>query len=193
MSSSHVAGWVTMRAVELVFAVGWAAFWLYWLVAAFSMKRGHIPWSRELRIRAVIAVMVILLIRLGAFRGHGINTDPWRAGLGLVLFAVGLGFAIWARVNIGRNWGNPMTQKDEPELVTSGPYHLARHPIYSGILVAGVGTAVALSWPWLSGVGLAGVYFFYSAIVEERYLAEQLPDIYPEYRRSTKMFLPFIF
>ena len=42
-----------MRAVELVFAVGWAAFWLYWLVAAFSMKRGRVPWSRELRIRAV--------------------------------------------------------------------------------------------------------------------------------------------
>jgi protein-S-isoprenylcysteine O-methyltransferase Ste14 len=45
---------------------------------------------------------------------------------------LGLGFAIWARVHIGRNWGTPMTQKDEPELVTSGPYHLVRHPIYSG-------------------------------------------------------------
>ena len=145
-----------MRAVELVFAVGWAAFWLYWLVAAFSMKRGHVPWSRELRIRAVIVVVVILLVRLGAFRDHGLNTDPWRAGLGLVLFALGLGFAIWARVHIGRNWGTPMTQKDEPELVTSGPYRLVRHPIYSGILVAGVGTAVALSWLWLIAVALAG-------------------------------------
>ena len=76
-----------MRGVEFVFAVGWAAFWLYWLVAAFSMKRGRGQWSRELRIRAVIAVVVILLIRLGAFRGHGLNTDPWRTGIGLVLFA----------------------------------------------------------------------------------------------------------
>jgi protein-S-isoprenylcysteine O-methyltransferase Ste14 len=55
--------------------------------------------------------------------------DPWRAGLGLALFSAGLGFAIWARVRLGRNWGIPMTQKDEPELVTSGPYHLVRHPI----------------------------------------------------------------
>ena len=168
-----------MRAVELVFAVGWAAFWLYWLVAAFSMKRGRVPWSRELRIRAVIVVVVILLTRLGAFRGHGLNTDPWRAGIGLVLFALGLGFAIWARMHIGRNWGTPMTQKDEPELVTSGPYHLVRHPIYSGILVAGVGTAVALSWLWLTAVVLAGVYFLYSATVEERYMTEQFPDNYP--------------
>jgi protein-S-isoprenylcysteine O-methyltransferase Ste14 len=181
-----------MRAVELVFAVVWAAFWLYWLVAAFSMKRGRVPWSRELRIRAVIAVVVILLIRLGAFRSHGLNTDPWRAGLGLVLFALGLGFAIWARVHIGRNWGSPMTQKNEPELVASGPYHFVRHPIYSGILTAGIGTAVALNWLWLTAVALAGFYFLYSAAAEERYMTEQFPETYPVYKRSTKMLVPFI-
>jgi protein-S-isoprenylcysteine O-methyltransferase Ste14 len=182
-----------MRAIELVFAVIWAAFWLYWLVAAFSMKRGRVPWSRELRIRAVIVVIVILLVRVGAFRNHDLNTDPWRAGLGLGLFALGLGFAIWARLNIGRNWGTPMTQKDDPELVTSGPYHLVRHPIYSGVLLAGVGTAVALSWMWLVAVLLAGIYFVYSAIVEERYLTKQFPDTYPAYKHSTKMLVPFVF
>jgi protein-S-isoprenylcysteine O-methyltransferase Ste14 len=182
-----------MRVVELVLAVGWAAFWLYWLVAAFSMKRGRVPWSRELGIRAVIAVIVILLVRFGAFRDHGLNTEAWRGGLGLALFCLGLGFAIWARVHIGRNWGTPMTQKNEPELVTSGPYHLVRHPIYSGILVAGVGTAVALSWLWLVAVALAGVYFIYSATVEEHYLAGQFPGTYPAYKQSTKMLVPFIF
>jgi len=182
-----------VRAVEFVFAVGWAAFWLYWLLAAFSMKRGHVPWSRELGIRAVIVVVVILLIRLGVFRHHGLNTDPGRAALGLVLFAVGLGFAIWARLHIGRNWGTPMTQKEEPELVTSGPYRLVRHPIYSGVLVAGVGTAVALSWMWLIAVALAGIYFVYSAVVEERFMIEQFPDTYPAYKRSTKMLVPFVF
>jgi protein-S-isoprenylcysteine O-methyltransferase Ste14 len=158
----------------------------------FAMKRGHVPWARELRIRALIAVLVIVLIRFKAFRGHGLNTDPWRAAAGLVLFALGLGFAIWARVHIGRNWGTPMSKKDQPELVTSGPYHLVRHPIYSGILVAGIGTAVALSWLWLVAVVLIGVYFIYSATVEERYLIEQFPDSYPAYRRSTKMLLPFV-
>lgn len=182
-----------MHAVEVVFAIGWVAFWTYWLVAAFSMKRGRLAWSRELRIRAVIVVLAILLSRLGAFRNHELNSDPWRAGVGLVLFAVGLGFAIWARVNMARNWGTPMSQKDHPELVTSGPYRLVRHPIYSGVVVAGVGTAVALSWAWLIAVALAGIYFVYSAIVEERYLTEQFPDTYPAYGRSTKMFVPFIY
>jgi protein-S-isoprenylcysteine O-methyltransferase Ste14 len=182
-----------VRPVELVFAVGWAVFWLYWLRAAFSMKRGRVPWSRELRIRVVLVAIAVLLVRLGAFRGHPANTDPWLAAVGLVLFVLGLGFAVWARVHLGRNWGTPMTQKVEPELVTSGPYRLVRHPIYSGILVAGIGTVVALSWLWLTVVGLAGIYFLYSATVEERYLAEQFPDDYPPYRRSTKMLVPFVF
>lgn len=182
-----------MRAVEIVFAVVWAAFWLYWLVAAFSMKRGRVPWSRELGIRAVIVVIVIALVRAGAFKHHAGNTDLWLAAVGLALLALGLGFAVWARLHIGSNWGTPMTQKKEPELVTSGPYHLVRHPIYSGILVAGIGTAVALSWLWFIAVGLAGFYFVYSATVEERYMTERFPDAYPEYKRSTKMLVPFVF
>ena len=182
-----------MRAVKLVLAISWAGFWIYWIAAAFPMKRGHIPWARELRIRALIVVLIIVLIRLGAFRSHGLNTDLYRGGLGLVIVAVGLAFAIWARVQIGRNWGGPMTQKDDPELVTSGPYGLVRHPIYTGILLAGIGTAVALSWTWLIAVALAGLYFAYSATVEEETLAHQFPEAYPAYRRSTKMFVPFLF
>ena len=183
-----------MRAVELVLAVGWGAFWLYWLLAAISTKRGRIAWGPELRIRLLIVALVVILVRVGAFRGHGGGSaPPWRAGLGLVLLALGLAFAVWARVHIGRNWGTPMTQKDEPELVTSGPYHLVRHPIYSGILLAGLGTALALHWTWLIPVALAGVYFVYAATVEEQNLTRQFPVDYPAYRRSTKMLVPFVF
>ncbi len=146
-----------------------------------------------MRIRAVVIVVVVVLIRAGAFHGHGLNSDPWRAGIGLLLFVLGLAFAIWARVHIGRNWGTPMTEKNDPELVTSGPYRLVRHPIYSGILVAGIGTAVALSWMWLIAVALAAVYFVYSATLEERFLTRRFPDSYPTYKRSTKMLVPFVF
>ena len=157
-----------MHAIELIFAIGWLAFWIYWLAAASSVKKGRGRWSHELRIRAAIIVCAIVLVRLGVFRGGALSSDPARAGVGLALFAVGLGFAIWARIHIGLGIGStPMSQKDEPELVTSGPYRLVRHPIYSGILVAGVGTAVALSWTWLVAVALVGAYFVYSATVEE--------------------------
>lgn len=69
-----------------------------------------------------------------------------------------------------------MTPKDSPDLVTTGPYRLVRHPIYSGMLAAGLGTGIGLSWVWLAPVGLAGVCFLYSARVEERFLAERFPD-----------------
>jgi protein-S-isoprenylcysteine O-methyltransferase Ste14 len=183
-----------VTAVEVVFAVGWAAFWAYWIVAAFSMKRGgRVQWSRELRVRVVIVALAFLLIRLGVLRGHGVETEPVLEAIGLALFAAGLAFAVWARVHIGRNWGTPMTQKPDPELVTSGPYSLVRHPIYSGILIAGVGTAIALGWVWLTVVGLAGIYFVYSARVEERFLSETFPDSYPAYRDETKMLVPYVF
>ncbi|MFZ0768695.1 MAG: hypothetical protein WAM64_05680, partial [Acidimicrobiales bacterium] len=88
-----------MHSVELVFAIGWAAFWIYWVAAAFSMKRGRVQWSRQLRIRAVLLVLVILLSRVGAFGRGEFHSNPLRAGLGLFLFALGLGFAIWARLH----------------------------------------------------------------------------------------------
>jgi tellurite resistance protein TehA-like permease len=83
-----------IRTVELGFAVVWAAFWLYCVVAAFSMKKGRVAWRREVGIRAVILVVVIPLVRLGAFRSHRLNTDAWRAGLGLAFLLAGLGFAV---------------------------------------------------------------------------------------------------
>lgn len=182
-----------MHVIELIFGIGWLAFWIYWLVAAFSMKRGRSSWGRNLRIRGLIVVLIIIFFHAGPDRSAALNSDPTRAGLGLVLFALGLFFAIWARVNIGRNWGAPMSQKIEPELVTTGPYRFVRHPIYTGILLAGIGSAVALTWTYLFAVVIAGAYFIYSATVEERYMTTQFPDTYPDYKRSTKMLVPFIF
>ena len=182
-----------MHVVAAIFAVGWIAFWMYWLVAAFSMKRQRVLWSRELRIRAVIVVVLIVLVHAGVLRDHGLTTNWWRGAGGLVLFGTGLGTAVWARLHIGQNWGTPMSTKDNPELVTTGPYRYVRHPIYSGILVAVAGTAVALSWSWLLAFVLAAVYFVYSATVEERMLTAQFPEDYPAYKHSSKMLVPFIF
>ncbi|HSZ49777.1 MAG TPA: isoprenylcysteine carboxylmethyltransferase family protein [Streptosporangiaceae bacterium] len=112
--------------------------------------------------------------------------------MGLGLFLLGLAVAVWARIYLGGNWGMPMTRKDNPELVTTGPYHLIRHPIYSGILLAMIGTAIAVSVYWLIAAVVIGGYFIYSATVEERYMAERFPDTYPGYKRSTKMLVPFL-
>ena len=182
-----------MSAIKLVFALGWTAFWFYWLIASFSMKRGRIAWSQELRIRALLVLPFIVLLRTGVMNHLGRHWSVSSATAGLVLFISGLIFAVWARLHIAHNWGTPMSRKDDTELVSSGPYGLVRHPIYSGILTAGVGTALALNWNWFVIVALAGVYFMYSATMEEHNLTEQFPVAYPRYQSVTKRFIPFIF
>ncbi len=86
-----------------------------------------------------------------------------------------------------------MTEKADTELVTSGPYRKVRHPIYTGILLAMVGTAVAVSWYWMLPVVLMALYFGYSAIMEERHLVTVFPEAYPAYQRTSKRIIPFIF
>lgn len=182
-----------MKAIDLIFLIGWIAFWLGWLAAAVRTKPGQLEWGRAAGVRVFIVAVVLILVRLKVFRGHEAVDDPWLGGVGLALFAAGLGLAVWARVRIGRNWGAPMSRKDDPELVTTGPYRWVRHPIYSGIILAMIGTAVALSPLWLVPVAILGGYFVYSATREERYMATRFPDAYPAYKRSTKMLVPFLF
>ena len=111
----------------------------------------------------------------------------------MAIFVLGLALAIWARVYIGRNWGMQMSQKADPELVTTGPYRSIRNQIYSGIILAMIGTTIAASLYWLVAVVLIGAYFTFSAITEERFMASSFPETYPEYKRSTKMLIPFVF
>ncbi len=169
---------------------GWALFWLGWLAAAVSAKRGSARGAGR-RIRGVAAIGVFVMARLVPVNGSAVH-DTASAVLGTALFACGLAVAVWARVNMGRNWGMPMTVKKEPELVTSGPYRLIRHPIYSGILLAVLGTALAVNLDWLILLPVLGMYFLYSARVEEKLMTDQFPAVYPAYRSHTKMLVPFL-
>ena len=159
-----------MHAVDTIIGVGWAAFWLYWLSQSLNVKPGHSRWQQAGGARLAIALAVILLLRIHALHRHATH-DPWLEGIGLAMFLLGIGLAIWARVYLGRNWGTPMTEKVEPELVTTGPYRWIRNPIYTGIILAGLGTAVAVSIEWLVVVVLGGSYFVYSAFMEQRFMA----------------------
>jgi protein-S-isoprenylcysteine O-methyltransferase Ste14 len=182
-----------MRVVDIVFLVCWVAFWVYWLIASASAKPGQTRWTRFAGIRIGVILIVLLLVRVRAFKGSAAtNHNPWLLGVGLAVFVLGLALAIWARVYLGRNWGMPMSQKEDPELVTSGPYRRVRHPIYSGIILAMIGTTIAVSLYWLVAVVVMGAYFFYSATVEERNMARLFPDSYPGYKRSSKMLVPFV-
>jgi protein-S-isoprenylcysteine O-methyltransferase Ste14 len=180
-----------MRALEIVIGVGWLVFWVYWLAAALSAKQGT-GGRRRLPIGVRIILLVVVVARLAAGNSLHTRSDLALAVVGTVVFAGGLLLAVWARIHLGRNWGMPMSQKDEPELVTDGPYRFVRHPIYTGILLGLVGTALATTLYLLIACLLAGAYFIYSARVEEQNLIRTFPRQYPIYRARTKMLIPFV-
>jgi protein-S-isoprenylcysteine O-methyltransferase Ste14 len=181
-----------MHILDYVILGLWVAFWIYWLAASRSAKAGQSGWNRSIGVRVVAVLVVLLLVRTRAVHGHVATTDPWLGGIGFAIFVLGLGLAVWARIYLGRNWGTPMSQKEDPELVTTGPYRSVRHPIYTGIILGMIGTAIAVNWFWWVGVGLLGGYFVYSAIMEERSMERTFPDTYPAYKHSTKMLIPYV-
>ena len=182
-----------MYAVDIIIFVCWGAFWIYWLAASIGVKSGRIRWRRFAGARVAIIVIIVILVRLKFFKGrHTVVSDPLLQGIGLALVVLGLALAVWARAYLGRNWGMPMTEKANPELVTTGPYSSIRHPIYTGLILAMAGTAVAVSLYWLIVAAALGGYFIYSAVMEERYMAGIFPDTYPRYQQETKMLIPYI-
>ena len=179
-----------MDALKTAIDIAWVIFWAYWLASAFGAKQGSAS-RRRIPLNGLSALSVILLVRV--FRGGGLAVhSPVLGAVGAVVFASGLALAVWARVDLGRNWGMPMSQKAEPELVTSGPYRFVRHPIYSGLLAAILGTALVTNVIGVIIVAILGAYFYYSASVEEKNLTVTFPAAYPEYRNSTKMLIPFV-
>ncbi len=179
-----------MPALKTSILVVWAAFWIYWLVSAIGAKQGSRTGPARLP-GLIIVVVGFLLIRIFGSDNLVVHSSGLRI-VGVVVFLSGLALAVWARIYLGRNWGMPMTQKDEPELVTSGPYHFVRHPIYSGILLALAGTALATNIYWLIALAIMTAYFVYSARVEEGLLTSTFPTQYPSYRTRTKMLIPFV-
>lgn len=186
---------------QLIFAL-WILFAAYWLFMARNVKRntGRSTWWKGSGLRALIIVAAVFALRLPGIRGFVQENralfavdEPLMGSLGVLITAAGIGFAIWARVYLGRNWGMPMSRKEDPELVTGGPYAYVRHPIYTGILLAMLGSALGESVFWVLPLLLFGGYFIHSARAEERLMLEQFPEQYPGYRERTKMLLPFLF
>jgi protein-S-isoprenylcysteine O-methyltransferase Ste14 len=179
-----------MRTLQTCIGIAWVVFWIYWLASAVSANASR-GGRRRLPMTGLTALSVFVVLRV--FRGGGAAVhSPILGAAGTVLFVCGLGLAIWARIHLGRNWGMPMSERLEPELVTSGPYRFVRHPIYSGLLLALVGSALATNFLGLLIVAILGAYFYYAATVEEKNLIAAFPTAYPAYREHTKKLIPFL-
>jgi protein-S-isoprenylcysteine O-methyltransferase Ste14 len=179
-----------MHPLKLAIGCAWLAFWIYWIASASNSKES-ISSGWRTRLTGVSAIGVVLIA--GVLRGGSLAVHSWfLAAIGALLFACGIALAVWARLHLGRNWGMPMTQRAEPELITSGPYRFVRHPVYSGLLTAMLGTALVNNLLGLIVVAVLAAYFYYCGTVEERNLAATFPTAYPQYKSRTKMLIPFL-
>jgi protein-S-isoprenylcysteine O-methyltransferase Ste14 len=181
-----------VRAVLAVIGIGWIFFWVGWAIAATTAKSSQGGRVGSIGLRVALTVVFVILFRLNIRHGHLILPSPLLGSIGLAAWAAGLGLAIWARLYMGRNWGMPMTKREEADLVTTGPYRLIRHPIYTGIVLALAGTALASSLYGLIATAAIAAYFIFSATREEHFLAERFPDTFPPYKARTKMLIPFV-
>ena len=187
-----------MSVYNWIVVISWIVFIAIWIVAAFGAKKARARSWTSFAVRFAIAVIIVILLhfsivdRLWADSSTGLVQSACPL-FGVVFVVAGVAFALWARFYLGRNWGMPMTLKESPELVTSGPYAYVRHPIYSGFFAAMLGSALASSWFWLLFLVFFGAYFIYSASVEEKIMTKQFPDSYPAYKARSKMLIPFVY
>ena len=175
--------------------VGWLAIWLAWAVGT---KRTQTKETFASRLRYVVfgAAAGYLMFNhddvvYGWMRLRFLPRDPWIVNLGIAITAAGLLFALWARAYLGRNWSGAVTVKVDHQLICSGPYRWVRHPIYSGIILAFIGTAIVRGQVrGLVAVPLLWISFTIKRRVEERFMTATFGPEYEEYSRTTGAIVP---
>lgn len=184
---------------DLYVQAAWIVAGTIWAVAAIKAKRTVRIEKRGSRMGHVLPLAVALALifssklRIGplAWRAFPVS---WISGiLGLIFTIGGVGFAIWARWFLGGNWSSMVTIKQDHTLIRTGPYAVVRHPIYAGLLLAMLGTAIAFDeFGAFLGVVLALATWLAKARIEESFLLSQFGEAYVQYRQCVKTLIPFV-
>jgi protein-S-isoprenylcysteine O-methyltransferase Ste14 len=177
----------------------WSIWWISWMAAAvWSDRTVKRPATRhQLLYRAFVVAGAVLLFGMYRYPSHG-ELTLWRspdavAWAMVPLALAGLLFTWWARIHLGRLWSSNVARKADHHVVDTGPYGIVRHPIYTGIILASIATAVMRGTlaAWL-GVGLMTLGWYIKARLEEGFLREQLgAEAYGSYARRVPMLIPF--
>jgi protein-S-isoprenylcysteine O-methyltransferase Ste14 len=185
---------------EYFFPVLWIVFIVYWRIKAASAKttqRLEPAGSRILR--AVTLVIAIVLFSTNRIPLHWLYLQLWPAGfwtfwLGAGVMVAGLLFAVWAREYLGSNWSSAVTIKQGHELITTGPYAVVRHPIYTGMLAGLLGSAIALSEVrGFIAVVLIFLVLWLKLRMEEQWMHSQFGETYATYAHQTAALVPYLF
>jgi protein-S-isoprenylcysteine O-methyltransferase Ste14 len=181
----HIAGWF------------WLAFLAYWLISAFklkSVKKREPTGERLMYMIPMIVAYVLLFSDWMTNTGLGrrfVKPDAELSAAGVAITGVGVALAIWARWHLGENWSAAVTVKTGHELIVSGPYRTVRHPIYTGMMTAMAGTALALGEiRGLIALVITIVVFYFKARKEESYMMNEFGETYRDYAKRTGMLVP---
>jgi protein-S-isoprenylcysteine O-methyltransferase Ste14 len=177
----------------------WIAFIAYWFISASRVKATaeQQGWQSSLAYRLPAGLGCWLL----AYRHFPppLNqvltpNGDWAQATGAVVCMSGLFVTIWARRTLAGNWSSDVTFKQGHELVKAGPYRFVRHPIYTGLLLMCLGSAMESGRlrSWL-GVICVAVGFWIKLKQEEKLMLRHFPDDYPNYRKQVKALVPFVF
>jgi len=177
----------------------WMLVGIYWAVEAVRAKPTV---KRQSTLSSAMHIVVLGLAGLLVwdpaaaigFLGHRfISAAVWIQWQGLAVTIGGCAFTLWARACLGSNWSSIAAVKQDHQLIVRGPYAMVRHPIYSGLLLALAGTAIAVGEiRALIGLGLAFMAFMMKAAAEEQFMREEFSDEYARYSQRVRRLIPFI-
>jgi protein-S-isoprenylcysteine O-methyltransferase Ste14 len=175
----------------------WAAFGVYWVAAGVTSQKSQTRESPAYRfVRLGILTLVFLLLfwsrtAIGILGGRFLPAVSAISYLGFTAALVGLVVALWARIHLGQYWSDKVVLKVDHQLIRSGPYAHMRHPIYSGVLLGVLGTALVLEeWRGLLAFVLLLTNYSIKAKKEERILATRFSDEFREHQRQAGFLLP---
>jgi protein-S-isoprenylcysteine O-methyltransferase Ste14 len=188
--------------MPLVYRFLFPSMWLSWVVYWIWASRHAKPSVRRESIGSRLLHVLPLFLAVGLLWSKRIPVAllnerlfpwaPWEFWIAAFITAAGLLFTVWARVYLGRNWSGVVTIKQDHELIDTGPYALLRHPIYTGLLVAFIGSAVALGeWRGLLAVLIAWAALWRKQRLEERWMTERFGEQYVAYCQRVPALVPF--
>ena len=177
----------------------WLAIALVWLAAApfaRATSRRENPLARLLYLASGFIGVALIFIRWTSVGILALRVLPGTlavAEAGVALTAAGILFAVWARAILGANWSATVTIKQDHHLIIRGPYALVRHPIYTGLLLALTGSAIAFGeLRGFVGVIVIAFGFWAKSRIEEKFMVQQFGADYEDYRRRVPALIPFL-
>lgn len=190
---------MTPKDIQTTIGYLWLAFFIIWLLSAFFSKpavRVQSISSRIMQSAVVLAGCLFIFdsrVRAGWFATRFVPATQLVAEIGFAATIAGLLIAVWARFFLGKNWSARVTVKQDHQLIRRGPYRFVRHPIYSGISLALLGSATIFGeWGCLWGVVLAVAGFRLKSLTEESFMREQFGADYTRYQHEVKALVPFV-